>query len=164
MSSEETTSDADGEDTLLLKQPMPWRSDKVTTFFYDLDKHKETVKSSQSKRPRFVPVRTKCLLVLYLTKSGQLYVIHSSPLDLLPLTFERNSIDYLWHTHSVNMFSLNHHPLQIPCTVSFKVTLQKKLCFLFQDRFRIGHISCNKSWKLPSSGKSQVSCTWPAIG
>lgn len=95
MSSEETTSDADGEDTLLLKQPMPWRSDKVTTFFYDLDKHKETVKSSQSKRLRFVPVRTKCLLVLYLTKSGQLYVIHSSPLDLLPLTFERNSIDYL---------------------------------------------------------------------
>ena len=50
MSSEESASDADGEDTLLLKRPIPWRSDKVTTFFYDLDKHKETVKSSQSKR------------------------------------------------------------------------------------------------------------------
>ncbi len=29
---------------------IPWRSDKVTTFFYNLDKSKETVKSNQSKR------------------------------------------------------------------------------------------------------------------
>ena len=48
MSSEE--SESEGEESVLLKKPIPWRSGRVTDFFYDLDKYKDDSKSGQSRR------------------------------------------------------------------------------------------------------------------
>lgn len=49
MSSEE--SDQENEDVITVT-PLPWRSEKVNTFFHRLDSKVETVKSSQAKRQR----------------------------------------------------------------------------------------------------------------
>ena len=48
MSSEESTSES--EESSLLKRTLPWRSSKVTNFFYDLDQQTDASKSTQSKR------------------------------------------------------------------------------------------------------------------
>ena len=45
MSSEE--SEAEG---VIMKRSLPWRSSKVSKFFYSLDKQIESTKSTQSKR------------------------------------------------------------------------------------------------------------------
>lgn len=49
MSSEER--DSDNEEILLIK-PLPWRADKVTQFFQQLDEKIEQSKKAQAKRQR----------------------------------------------------------------------------------------------------------------
>ena len=41
---------SDSEDDALETRPLPWRSQKVTDFFYNLDVHAEDVKSAQAKK------------------------------------------------------------------------------------------------------------------
>ena len=48
MSSESSCSDTD--DDVLIKRQLPWRSEKVTDFFYKLDSHSTDNKSTRAKR------------------------------------------------------------------------------------------------------------------
>ena len=41
---------SDSEDDSLGTRPLPWRSQKVTDFFYALDAHAEGAKSAQAKK------------------------------------------------------------------------------------------------------------------
>ena len=61
VSSDLSVSGTDSEDDTLVTQPLEWRSDKVTEFFYQLDAYVEESKSAHARK------QTKeCLLTVHL--------------------------------------------------------------------------------------------------